>query len=164
MQPFRHIAIAAVLTGLFSGAALASDMEGRGRVMNTDGGWCWFSQTVEKKTAAFIGSSPGQVATMSFDDPGCMAEITADGFDLAADFNRNRIADRIAGVVRGTWVTEDAVYDPKSRHQPGMLQKSGECMVAEGMPATAIAINFVSNGTSITEVEYSHVFGCGEVL
>ena len=160
----RTIIAALAFIGLVAGATQAADMEGRGRIMNTDGASCWFTQTVEKKTAAFLGPLPGKIATMSFEDPGCMAEITADGFDLAADFNRNRIADRIAGLVRGTWVTEDTVYDPKSRHQPGMMQKSGECMVAKGMPATAIAINFVSNETSITEVEYAHTFGCGGSL
>ena len=52
-------------------------------------------------------------------------------------------------------MTADTVYDPDSRNQLGMMQKSGECMVADGMPATAIAINFVSNGISVTKVEYA---------
>ena len=159
----RATIAALVFIGLI-GTAQAGDMEGRGRIMNTDGGWCWFMQTVEKKTATFLGSSPGQVATMSFDDPGCMAEVTADGFDLAADFNRNRISDRIASLVRGSWVQDWVEYDPKSRNQPGMMQKTGECMVADDLPATAIAINFVSDGTSITKVEYAHTFGCGDAL
>ena len=101
---------------------------------------------------------------MSFDDPGCMTETTEEGLDFAADFNREQIADRIAGLVRVSWVTADTVYDPSSRNQPAKMQKSGECMVAEGMPATSISINFVSNGTSITRVEYAHTFGCGDPL
>ena len=44
------------------------------------------------------------------------------------------------------------------------MQMSGGHVVPEGMPATAIAINFVWNGTSITEVEYPHTFGCGDPL
>ena len=160
----RTIILALAFIGLTGGVAPAGDLEGRGRILNTDGASCSFTQTVEKKTAAFLGPLKAEVATMSFEDPGCMAETTEDGFDLAAEFNRNRIADRIAGLVRGTWVTADTVYDPKGRYQPGMMQKSGECMVEEGLPATAIAINFVSNGTSITKVEYAHTFGCGEVL
>ena len=46
----------------------------------------------------------------------------------------------------------------------GDMQTSGGCAVAEGMPATAIAINFVSNGTSITKVEYVNTFDCGDPL
>ena len=157
----RATIAALAFIGLVGSAAQASDMEGRGRIFNADGGWCWFTQTVEKKSADFLGSLQAKIATMSFDDPGCMGETTEEGLDFAADFNREKIADRIAGLVRGSWVTADTVYDPDSRNQPGMLQKSGECMAAEGMPATAIAINFVSNGASITEVEYAHVFGCG---
>ena len=60
---------------------------------------------------------------------------------------------------------EDTVYDPKSGHQPGIMQKCGECMVAEeDLPATMIAINIVSNGTGITRVEYAHAFGGGDPL
>ena len=56
------------------------------------------------------------------------------------------------------------MYDPENRNQPGIMQKSGECMMSESLPATAVAINFVSNGTSIVIVEYAHVFGCGDPL
>ena len=160
----RAIVAALAFMGVAVCAAQASDMEGRGRILNADGTWCWFIQTVEKKTAAFLGSLQAEVATMSFDDPACMAETTEEGLDFAADFNRRQIANRIAGLVRGSWVTTDTAYDPNSRSQPGMLQKSGECMVAEGLPATAIAINFISNGLSITKVEYAHTFGCGDPL
>ena len=160
----RAIAIVASLVfSLVAGPAQAT-MEGRGRIFNADGGWCWFTQTVEQKVAAFIAPLRGSIATMVFDDPGCMAERTEEGLDFAADFNREQIAGRIAGLVRISWVTEDTVYDPGNRYLPGRMQAFGECMVADDMPATAIAINFVSNGTSITKVEYAHVFGCGNSL
>ena len=67
-------------------------------------------------------------------------------------------------MARTSWVQDWVEYDPKSRNQPGMMQKSGECMVAKDLPATAIAINFVSDGSSITKVEYAHAYGCGEPL
>ena len=160
----RAIIAALAFVGLVGATAQASDMEGRGRILNTDGASCWFTQTVEKRTAAFLGPAPGQVAIMIFDDPGCMAEITEDGYDLAAVFNRNRIAGRIAVLVRGTWVQDWVEYAPDERNQPGIMQKTGECMMAEDLPATAIAINFVSNGASITRVEYATAFGCGDPL
>lgn len=159
----RATITALALISLIASAARASDLEGNGRIINADGVWCEFMQTVEKKTALFLGL-PGEVATMRFGDPRCMAETTKEGLAFAAAFNRKQIAYRIANVVRGYWVTADIVYNTTSRNQPGMMQKSGECMVAEGMPATAIAINFVSNGTSITKVEYAHVYGCGDPL
>ncbi len=159
----RATIVALAFIGLVGGAQ-ASDLEGRGRILNADGAWCWFTQTVEKTTAAFLGSLRAEVATMSFDELGCMAETTKDGFDFAADFNRKQIARRIADLVRGRWVTADTTYDPNNRKQPGMMQKAGECIVAEGMPATAIAINFVSNGTSIAKVAYAQTFGCGKPL
>ena len=59
---------------------------------------------------------------------------------------------------------EDAVYNPKSGHRLGIMQKCGECMVAEDVPATMIAINIVSNGTGITRFEYAHAFGGGDPL
>ena len=155
------IIVSLIMSLAIGGVAQASDIEGRGRILNADGGWCWYTQTVEKKKAAFLGPLQAKIATMTFDKPGCMAETTEDGLDFAADFNRKNIADRIAGLVRGSWVIADAVYDPSSRNQPGMLQKSGECLVADELQAAAIAINFVSNGASITTVEYAQVFGCG---
>lgn len=160
----RATIAALALIGMVSGIAQASDMEGRARVLNVDGGWCWFIQTVEKKKAAFLGPLPGEVATMTFEDPGCMVEVADDVGDLAGTINRSQIANSIAGMVRISWIQDWVKYDPRKRNQPGMMQKSGECMVADDLPATAIAINFVSNGTSITEVEYAHVFGCGESL
>ena len=67
---------ALVFIGLIGSAAQASEMEGRGRILNADGGWCWFMQTIEKKKkAAFLGPLRAKIATMSFDDPGCMAEM-----------------------------------------------------------------------------------------
>ncbi len=159
----RTIIAALLFVGLVGTAAQTSDMEGRARVLNADGGWCWFTQTVEKKVA-FLGPLKGEVVTMIFDDPGCMAEVLDDVGDLSGTINRSSIARSIAGMVRISWVQDWVVYDPGRRNQPGTMQKSGECMVAEGLPATAIAINFVSNGASITEVEYAHVFGCGDPL
>ena len=101
---------------------------------------------------------------MRFDNPGCMKETTKEGLDFAARFNRKQIAGRIAGIVRGAWVTADTVYKPGKRYKPGAMQSYGECMVAKELPATGIAINFVSDGTSIRAVEYAHVFGCGDAL
>ena len=160
----RAIIAALVFVGLVGTAAQASDMEGRARVLNADGGWCWFTQTVEKKKAAFLGPLKGEVATMSFDDPGCMAEVLDDVGDLAGTINRSSIARSIANMARISWVQDWVEYDPSKRNQPGIMQKSGECMVAEDLPATAIAINFVSNGSGITQVEYAHAFGCGDPL
>ena len=160
----RSIIAALVLVGLVSITAHASDMEGRARVLNADGGWCWFTQTVEKKKAAFLGPLKAEVATMNFEDPGCMIEVADDVGDLAGTINRNSIARSIADMARISWVQDWVEYDPSKRNQPGMMQKSGECMVAEDLPATAIAINFVSDGSSIAEVEYSSVFGCGDPL
>ena len=159
----RATITALALISLIASAARASDLEGSGRIINADGVWCEFMQTVEKKTALFLGL-PGEVATIKFGAPRCMAETTKEGLAFAADFNRKQIAYRIAKFVRGYWVTADIMYNTTSRNQPGMMQKSGECMAADGMPATAIAINFVSNGTSITKVEYAHVYGCGDPL
>ena len=156
-----RIPIAAAALVLAATSVLAQPMEGRGRITNADGGSCWFTQAVEKKKAAFL-TLKGTVATMVFDDPACMGETTKDGNDFAATFNRKQIAKRIAGLVRGTWVTKDTAYDTTSRYKPGMMQKAGECIVGAGKPATAIAINFVSDGTGITRVEYAGVFGCGD--
>ena len=160
----RAIIGAMALVGLVGAAAQASDMEGRAKVLNADGGWCWFDQTVEKRKAAFLGPLQAEVATMIFDDPDCMSETTEEGLEFAAGFNRDQIAGSIAGMARISWVQDWVEYDPGQRNQPGMMQKSGECMMAEDLPATAIAINFVSNGTAITEVEYAHAFGCGDPL
>ena len=154
--------VASLVFSLWASTAQAT-MEGRGRVFNADGGWCWFTQTVERKTATFVALR-GTIATMAFDDLGCMAERTEDGLDFAADFNRRQISQRIGGLVLGVWVTDDTVYDPGNRYRPGSMQEFGECMVADDMPATAIAINFVSDGTSIAKVEYAHVYGCGGPL
>ena len=161
----QTILMALAFLGLVGGTAQADEMEGRGRILNADGNWCWFDQTVDKRTADFLGSMPGMVATMTFDDPTCMGEKTKqESADFAASFNRDMIADRIASTVTGNWVTKDTVYDHANRHLPGIMQKSGECLVMKDMPATAIAINFVSTGTSITKVEYAHVYGCGDAL
>ena len=160
----RAIIAALAFVGLVGTVAQASDMEGRARVLNADGGWCWFTQTVEKKKAAFLGPLKAEVATMIFDDPGCMAEVLEDVGDLAGTINRSQIAGSIAGMARISWVQDWVEYDPRKRNQPGMMQKTGECMVADDLPATAIAINFVSSGSSITNVEYAHVFGCGDPL
>ena len=162
----RAIIAAAVagLVGLGSAAAQASDMEGRARVQNADGGWCWFDQTVEKKKAAFLGPLQAEIATMTFEDPSCMTEVLDDVGDLAGTINRSSIARSIASMARISWVQDWVKYDPGKRNHPGMMQKTGECMVADDLPATAIAINFVSNGIAITEVEYAHTFGCGDPL
>ena len=90
--------------------------------------------------------------TVAFEDSGCMAETTKEGNDFAASFNRKTIARRIAAMIRRVWVTPDTVYDTASPCKPGMMQKSGECMVGAGRPATAIALNFVSDGNGITRV------------
>lgn len=160
----QKTSIALVIAALlWPASAHAGSMEGQGRIINADGKWCWFTQAVEKKAASFL-TAKGIVATMVFDDPACMAEATKEGLAFAARFNRGQIAKRIAGLVRGTWVTKDVVYDTASRYGPGMMQKAGECMVGAGKPATAIAINFVSDGSGITRVEYGHVYGCGKPL
>ena len=160
----RAIIAALAFVGLVGTAAHASDMEGRARVLNADGGWCWFAQTVEKKKAAFLGPLKAEVATMIFDEPGCMAEVLEDVGDLAGTINRSQIAGRIADMARISWVQDWVEYEPGKSNQPGMMQKIGECMVAEDLLATVIAINFVTNGSSITKVEYAHTFGCGDPL
>ena len=104
-------------------AAAQQAMEGRGRVFNADGAWCWFTQSVEKKAVPFLAHK-GKIAIMVFDDPACMAETTKEGNDFAANFNRTQIAKRIAGLVRGNWVTKDTNYNVASRYKPGMMQKA----------------------------------------
>ena len=65
----------------------------------------------------------------------------------------------------GSYVTKDTRYEPtKRRHPAGIMQDHGECIMAPGLPATAIAVDFVSDGDSITEVLYAPTFGCGELL
>lgn len=160
----RAIIAAVAFVGLVGAAAQASDMEGRAKVLDADGGWCWFDQTVEKKKAAFLGALQAEIATMTFDDPSCMAEVLDDVGDLAGTINGSSIARSIAGMARISWVQDWVECDPGQRNQPGMMQKAGECMMAEDLPATVIAINFVSNGASITRVEYAHAFGCGDPL
>ena len=81
--------------------------------------------------------------------------------DLARTINGSNVAATIDRWMRGTYVTEDVRYDARHRREPGLLQKHRECMVAEGMPATAVAIVFVSDGDSITDVHHTMVFGCG---
>ena len=44
------------------------------------------------------------------------------------------------------------------------MQEIGECMMAPDLPATAVALEFVSDGDSITDVLYAPTYGCGEVL
>ena len=106
----------------------------------------------------------GKIAIMVFDDPACMAETTKEGNDFAANFNRTQIAKRIAGLV------SRKLGDQRYQLQRGQsLQarddaKAGECIVGANKPATAIAINFVSDGTGITRVEYGAVYGCGKPL
>ena len=51
----RALIAALAFVSLIGTAAQASDMEGRARVLNADGGWCWFTQPIEKKKAAFLG-------------------------------------------------------------------------------------------------------------
>ena len=166
MRKFRHIVIAAGLTCLLASTVYASDMEGTGRVLNSDGDWCSFVQTVEKRNTNFLKPSKGRVATMRFDNPTCMVDTaeTDEGREFTVRFNRDQIAGWIAKIIVGRWTTADVRYDARTRYRPGMMQKSGECMAADDMPATAIAINFHSNGASITEVEYASVFGCGDPL
>ena len=74
------------------------------------------------------------------------------------------IAKRIAKWVVGTLFTRDTRYDTRSRYAPGSLQARGECMMATGKPATAIAIDFISDGDSIIKVLYAPTFGCGKPL
>ena len=45
-----------------------------------------------------------------------------------------------------------------------MMQAIGECMMAPALPETAIAIDFISDGDSITVVLYARTFGCGSKL
>ena len=162
----RAIIAALAFIGLVAGATQAADMEGTGRILNSNGDWCSFVQTVEKRKVDFLKPSTGRVATIRFDDPGCMVDTaeTDEGLEFTMRFNRDQIAGWIAKIVVGRWMTEDVRYDHRTRYQPGMMQKSGECIVADGMPATAIAINAVSDGTSIAKVEYASVFGCGDSL
>ena len=164
MQKWILSLAAAALLWAGAGYAQAGSMEGRGRIFNADGGWCWFTQTVAKRRTAFLGNLPGRIATMQFDDPGCMAEKTKEGLSFAAEFNRKQIARRIAGLVRGAWARADVVYDPDKRYKPGIMQKSGECMASKGLPAISVAINFISDGTGISKVEYAQVYGCGDAL
>ena len=159
----RNLVCVVAAALLWAAATQAADMEGRGRIFNADGTWCWFMQTVDKREVAFL-TLKGTVATMVFDDPGCMAEAITEGLDFAAGYNRKQIAKRIAEMAKISWVTEDTAYDAANRFKPGMMQTAGECMVGAGKPATAIAINFVSDGTAISRVEYAGVYGCGDPL
>lgn len=79
---------------------------------------------------------------------------------------RDRLVSRhsIASLVKTSWIQDWVRYDVVNRYQPGIMQKTGECMVAEDLPATVIAINFVSDGISITKVEYATAYGCGDAL
>ena len=55
-------------------------------------------------------------------------------------------------------------YDTGARHAPGTMQAVGEGTMALDLPVTAVAINFISDGDSITEVLYAPTFGCGSTL
>lgn len=158
---------------LLCGAVQAQqiDPEGfnkRGFIRNAVSEQCWYTQIYEKTNPHFHPSQPHMtnqnLRTLSFDVPDCMAE-SIDGLDAAEIVNKTMIANMISDWFVGTYVTADMRYDTRNRKHPGsFLQERGECMMAPGYPATAIAIEFVSDNDSITDVVYAPTYDCGEAL
>ena len=172
MRPF-HSALLAATLALGAIPTLAQDVDPygfnrQGFIRNAVGDQCWYVQTYEKTNPHFTPSKSHmtnqRLRTIRFDDPECMAD-TLDGLDAAVVINKSMIARTISGWYVGSYVTDDTRYEPSKRRQPaGIMQDHGECIMAPGLPATAIAVDFVSDGDSITEVLYAPTYDCGEPL
>ena len=172
MRTFNSALLAATLAlGAIPTFAQDTDSYGfqqRGFIFNAIMGECWFVQTYEKTNTYFTPSRPHMknqnLRTIHFDDPECMAD-TLDGLDAAGIVNKTMIAQHIAQWMTGTYFTADTRHDARNRRHPGrVMQEIGECMMATDLPATAVALEFVSDGDSITDVLYAPTYGCGEVL
>ena len=136
-----------------------------GYIQNAFGGECWYTQVYERTNPYFMPErlqhiTPHDVRTIHFTDAECMADVI-DGLAIAERLNKVTIAQQIARWFRGTYIAEEAQYDVKHFYPPGEIQSRGVCMIDPKFPLLSIAIDFISDGDSITDVIYAPSMGCG---
>ena len=167
-------ALAAIGIGLFAATTIsaAQDRDPRGfpqsgYINNGVGDKCGYSQIYEQTNPHFMPSgmkstTHQEVRTIRFIDPDCMAN-SIKGADFYEPINMMMINNIVTGWFLGTYVIRDANFDTRNLHQPGKYQARGQCIQSKAYPSKAIAIEYFSDGDSITSVAYMLALGgCGE--
>ena len=142
----------------------------RGYISNAFGGQCWYTQVYERTNPYFLPEelkhvSDNDLRTIHFDDPECMADVI-DGLAVAERINKRLIAIQLSRWFQTAYVAEEVQYDVNQFYKPADgIQTRGVCIKSTTHPfATTIAVEFVSDGDSITKVIYAPSVGCGPRL
>ena len=136
-----------------------------GYIQNAFGKECRYTQVYQQINPYFMPEklqhiTPHDVRTIHFTDGECMADVI-DGLAVAERLNKRAIAWQIASWFRSAYVAEEVRYDTDKFYPPGEIQARGVCMIDPKFPLLSIAIEFISDGDSITDVIYAPSMGCG---
>ena len=137
-----------------------------GFISNGIGDRCAYTQTYEETNPHFMEPAHQQTThhdlrTIQFTDPDCMAN-ELNGTDIYEPINMRNINIVIAGWFTGSYILEDANYDVDTFSPPGEMQARGRCIRSRTYPTKGIAIEYFSDGNSITGVTYMPaIMGCG---
>lgn len=140
----------------------------RGFINNGIGEKCWFSQTYYNHKAYFSvesleGIQGQEVRVVTFDNPKCMRDDLS-GFDtdVSQMLNHRMINLRISSWYLQTYVKRDAKFDVDNLRPNGKYEARGKCIQSKTYPSKGIAVDYVTNGRSITHVYHTMALaGCG---
>jgi hypothetical protein len=156
---YRNLILLAVMTAAASSSpSHAAAFQPKGYISNQVGEKCWYTQRTDPEGAYFHGSLKGATGTVTFDDPGCMA----DGPGLR-DVNILMINNAIAGWYYGAKVQKDAAFltDASDLYPTSMLQQKGQCMRSRTYPAIGVVVDYEVRGSAIAVVRHaSAIQGC----
>ena len=119
---------------------------------------CRYIQTYEQTNPHFEKADKKhmthqELRTIRFDDPDCMGTTIVDKMMI------NNVVSRW---FLGTYVLKDAAFDTRNLRRPGKYEARGQCIQSKTYPPKAIAIEYLSEGDSITGVVYMPALGgCG---
>jgi len=141
-----------ISTLLFTSSFTTAQAAGqpKGFISNENGDQCGYTQTVDD--LKHLHSLPAKTTTMVFDDPNCMAET-----DLGYMVNIMMINNMIA-----KWYSHnDADFQTRENElfATSALQKQGRCMQSATYPNVGVAIDYVIEDGSITQVIHAKTVG-----
>lgn len=122
------------------------------RIPNHMGDCCKYTQVVEEPSDYFQEGMANAVGIITFDDPSCMS-----GDEVEMDVNKMLINNHISG-----WYSHsDADFGTKvsEMKETSALQMRGQCIQSRKYSAVGIAIDYVTDGGSITKVYHGPTIG-----